>query len=284
MWKPWPLCVAAAAVAVWPTDGGEGCANEEYRSPYSVTFTVPMAELLQGIADGERGDPHRESSIPFEHWDSRRVRRNYGAWGPPSRHYLSPGEAVLGKSIEWKRERVIAVGLHFRGYKYQHHHIPDWDPPAGWPWKHCCAGHNSKGVDCSNFSAFVYNQAFGLKPTGAVGAQSTLHEFPGPGPGHHHRVRHIELPDSYAETVKKLRTGDLLYVRNHTGHIAHVVLWVGLIGQAPDKTPLVLDSTGGTVIDSNGNHIPCGIHLRPFREDSWYYHSASHAIRVWHEE
>ena len=62
------------------------------------------------------------------------------------------------------------------------------------------------------------------------------------------------------------------------------MLWVGPIGRSPDKTPLVLDSTGGSVVDSNGNHIPCGIHLRPFLENSWYYHSASHAIRVWHEE
>jgi len=25
------------------------------------------------------------------------------------------------------------------------------------------------------------------------------------------------------------------------------------------------------------------VHLQPFREDSWYFHSANHAIRVWHD-
>jgi hypothetical protein len=41
----------------------------------------------------------------------------------------------------------------------------------------------------------------------------------------------------------------------------------------------VIDSHGEGVKDANGNSIPPGIHLRPFREDSWYNRSASHAHR-----
>ena len=48
----------------------------------------------------------------------------------------------------------------------------------------------------------------------------------------------------------------------------------------PDGTPLILDSHGEGVKDSNGKSIPCGINLRPFRKNSWYFKSASHAHRL----
>jgi len=64
--------------------------------------------------------------------------------------------------------------------------------------------------------------------------------------------------------------------------ISHVVLWVGGIGHVPDKVPLILDSHGDSVKDSSGHVIPAGVHLRPFREKSWYFRNASHAIRVLH--
>jgi cell wall-associated NlpC family hydrolase len=258
-------------------------ASEDYRTPYHIQFHFPVEELLADIDNGERGNPFRESAIPHRDWDARHVRTQYGAWGPPARHYAAPPH-VLDRSVQWKRERTIAVALRFVGYGYQHHHIPDWEPPRGWPWKPCCVGHNGKGVDCSNFTSFVYNLGFGMKPTSETKQQSRLHEFPGPGPGRHTRVRHIELPDSYEKLVEKLQTGDLIYIRNRREKIAHVVLWVGSIGSAPDKTPLIIDSHGGGVKDSSGVNIPCGIQVRPFRDNSWYHHSADHAIRVWHED
>jgi cell wall-associated NlpC family hydrolase len=141
-------------------------------------------------------------------------------------------------------------------------------------------GHNGKGVDCSNFTAFVYNLALGLKPSGDVKKQSAQLEIPGPGPDRISRAVRIELPPSYAQRVKVLRTGDLLYIRNRKDEISHVVLWVGEIGQSPDNSPLLIDSHGEGVHDCRGNTIPCGIYLRPFCEKSWYCHSASHAIRV----
>ena len=52
-----------------------------------------------------------------------------------------PGPAWQVQSDEGaRRQRVIAVALRYRGYGYQHHHIPDWDPPPEWPWKPTCAG------------------------------------------------------------------------------------------------------------------------------------------------
>ena len=256
--------------------------DKDYKSPYAVKFTYPVKELIADLERGERGDPRRESSIPQEDWYARHVRERFGAWGPPARRYPAP-EGILDKPITWKRERTIAVALRFLGYGYQHHHVPDWDPPKEWPWKETRVGHNGKGVDCSNFTAFVYNQGFGIKPTGAVKEQSAAREFPGPVEGRRTSVRRIELPRAYDEMVKALKTGDLVYIRNRDKEIAHVVLWVGAIGQAPDRQPLIIDSHGDGVKDANDMAIPCGIHLRPFRNDSWYHRSASHALRVWEE-
>jgi squalene-hopene/tetraprenyl-beta-curcumene cyclase len=255
----------------------------DYRSPYSVKFTLPLKDLVGDLENSERGDYRKASTFAFAEWSGKRVLDAYGPWGPPARHFPAP-EKLAERSLEWQRQRVIAVGLRFQGYGYQHHHIPDWDPPKDWPWKETKGGHNGKGVDCSNFTAFVYNLGLGIKPTGNVKKQADQLEHPGPGPNKTTHALRIEKPATYAELTRTLQTGDLLFIRNKKGEISHVVLWVGAIGQAPDGSPLILDSHGDGVKDSNGNSIPHGIYLRPFRENSWYFQSASHAIRVLHAE
>lgn len=252
-----------------------------YRSPYSVAFTIPLKELTGDFDNGQRGDAAQQSSVALANWYSKEVRDRYGVWGPPARHYPPPA-GLAERSLEWKQQRVIAAALRFQGYGYQHHHVPDWDPPADWPWKKVRSGHNGKGVDCSNFTAFAYNLALGLKMTGDVKKQAAAVELAGSVKGANAttRIERIDKPATYAELVKTLCTGDLLFIHNKEKEISHVVLWVGPIGQAPDKTPLILDSHGEGVKDSSGQTIPDGIHLRPFRESSWYYRSSSHALRI----
>jgi cell wall-associated NlpC family hydrolase len=178
---------------------------------------------------------------------------------------------------------VIAVAVRFLGYGYQHHHVPDWDPPQGWPWKQTCAGRNGRGVDCSNFTGFVYNLGFGLRLNTEVAHQADERIAEGPG-REKTRLQHVKLPESYKERIATLRTGDMVFIRNREARISHVVLWVGSNGRSPDGVPLVIDSHGENVRDSEGRHVPCGIQLRPFRENSWYNHSASHAVRVFADE
>jgi hypothetical protein len=274
-------CLVASVAGLLSVRADDRAGQKAYRSPYAVEFTFPAKDLVADIESGGRGDPRHESTVPHAEWSSPHVRKRYGSWGPPAKHYAAP-ERVAGKSLEWKRERVIAVGLRFVGYEYQHHHIPDWHPPEGWPWEKVAAGHNGKGVDCSNFSSFVYNLGFGLKPNSAIKRQSELREVPGPGEGRETRTERVELPESYAERAKVLKTGDLLFIKSRKGEVSHVVLWVGPIGKSPDGTPLILDSHGDGVKDSNGETIPAGVHLRPFREKSWYNGSASHALRLIH--
>ncbi|MCE9563511.1 MAG: C40 family peptidase [Planctomycetes bacterium] len=271
----WIVLLSSAIVV--PTLPADDTKREDYKSPYSVKFSHPLKELV-GDLDGPRGDPHLESDVPFREWNTDASRKKFETWGPPQRHYPEP-EGIANKSREWKQQRVIAVALRFQGYGYNHHHIPDWLPPDTAKK----TGHNSKGVDCSNFTTFVYNLGFGIKPNSDVHKQSEEREFPLPGEKRQHKVELISKLGTYKELVDKLQTGDLLYIRNVKGEIAHVVIWVGSIGQ-PDKTPLIIDSHGDSVKDSEGNQIPNGIHLRPFIEKSWYYHSASHALRVFPEK
>jgi cell wall-associated NlpC family hydrolase len=137
-------------------------------------------------------------------------------------------------------------------------------------------------VDCSNLTGFVYNPGFGLKLSGDVHIQSEERAAKGPGE-RTTRLHQVELPSSYEDRLKTLRTGDLLFIRDRGGKISHVVIWVGSIGRSQDGVPLIIDSHGEDVRDSEGQLIPCGVHLRPFRESSWYNRSASHALRVFHE-
>jgi cell wall-associated NlpC family hydrolase len=250
-------------------------------SGYRVKFSGPVEELIGDLLHSERGDPHQESETPHHEWYSEHTRRRLGAWGPRARLY-APLEGLAAQPLEWKRERVIATAERFIGYGYQHHHIPDWDPPADWPWKKTCVGHNGRGFDCSNFTGFVYNQGFGIKISSDVHRQaSTDHAFVNERPLPVHRV---ELPADYAARQQVLKTGDLLYIRGREdGPITHVVLWIGPIGQAASGVPLIMDSHGAGVDDDEGRPIPCGVHLRPFREKSWYNRCASHAHRVFHD-
>lgn len=253
-----------------------------YRSPYMVEFTHPLEELVGDLERTERGDPRLEAEIPFAQWYGHRTLERWHSWGPSPRTY-PPVPGLERWSAQRKRERVIAVAQRFLGYGYQHHHIPDWEPPPQWPWKSTCVGSNGKGVDCSNFTGFVYNLGFGMRLNTEVEHQSEERTAKGPGAGHT-PLHHVALPESYEERIKALRTGDLLFIRNRGGKISHVVLWVGSVGRSPDDVPLIMDSHGDDVRDSEGTAIPCGIQLRPFRKNSWYNHSAAHALRVFRDD
>jgi cell wall-associated NlpC family hydrolase len=249
---------------------------------YGLVYTHPLEQLIGDLTDSERGDPHRESEVPHRDWYSQRERRRMGSWGPKARTY-PPLPGLEARPLEWKRERVIATAARFIGYGYQHHHIPDWDPPADWPWQSTCVGHNGKGFDCSNFTSFVYNQGFGIRVTAAVADQSNVHRA-FESSGRAIELRRIELPKDLAGRQEILRTGDLLYIRGREdGPVTHVVIWVGAVGRSTSGVPLVMDSHGPNVRDDEGRSIPCGVQLRPFRAKSWYSRCASHAHRIFHK-
>jgi NlpC/P60 family len=279
------LLASALATGALEVQGNPEQGRHTVRTPsgYSIEFTLPEKELIGDLLHGERGDPHAEAQVPFREWYPPPGKRHFDSWGPAARHYPAvPG--IEHRSLAWKRERVVATAARFLGHGYQHHHVPDWDPPKDWPWKETCVGHNGKGVDCSNFTSFAYNQGFGIHLNSDIKHQS---ELASALEGQHEKLRlkHIPLPASYEERIKVLLPGDLVYIRGREdGPITHVVLWVGSLGRSSSGAPLHMDSHGADVKDDEGRQIPCGVQLRPFREHSWYNKCASHAIRTFYEE
>jgi len=264
-------------------DEAEGAVESSgpYESPYRLTFKHPLRELLFD-AEGERGRASEQSSVPHREWYSPAVRRRYGSWGVPSRKFECPPQ-VRGKGVEWRRERVVATATRCIGYQYQHHHVPDWDPPESWPWKECCGQRHAKGLDCSNYSGWNYNWALGIHLNTDVHKQAERKTAPSSHGEVHAETIHRpqgEAGQWYAELCRTLAPGDLLYIGNRERtKVTHVIMWVGHCAECPNGEPLVIDSTGGRIKDARGRRIPCGIHLRPFRKGSWYHHAFAHAHR-----
>lgn len=254
-------------------------AQNTYTSPYTVKFSFKEEDLIGDLLKGPRADSKEYASVPFQEWYNPANQTRWTYRGPPAKHF-NPPAGLSNKSPQWSRERVIAAGMRYIGYSYQHHHVPEWDPPAEWPRDSEQKTPAGKGLDCSNFTAFAYNLALGIKPTGDIRDQSEMTEVKGPGPGRIIPVTRIELPTKHEDFEKELLSGDLLYIKNTKGVLSHVVLWVGSIGRSPDGMPLILDSTGSGNYDAKGSEIPDGIQLRAFTPRSWYFRQASHVLRI----
>lgn len=258
---------------------GSLLAQDGYKSPYSVKFSFQEEELIGDLLKGPRSDWKDYATVPYSQWQDPSNQRRWGYWGPSIKQ-LSPPAGLAKKSPQWSRERVIATAMRYLGYSYQHHHVPEWEPPADWPQDPDQKTPVGKGVDCSNFTGFVYNLALGILPSTGIKQQSEMTEAAGPGAGRSVPVKRIELPQSYEDFPKELQTGDLLFVKSNKGNVSHVVLWVGKIGESPDGMPLILDSTGSGAKDANGVTIPDGVHLRAFKRSVWYFTQASHVLRI----
>lgn len=256
-----------------PAQGG-------YQSPYQLQLRHSEQELTENFNQPPWNSPSLESDIPHHEWYSPAVHKKYGPWGPAARQYpAAPG--LERRSVEWLQDRVIHSAARWIGLPYQHHHIPSWNPPAGWPWKQVAYGKNSPGIDCSNFSSFYYNYGLGVKLDTGIKQQAERTTVRGPGGRGIMQLERIEKT-GYDELIRILQPADLLYIRNNGGKLAHVIMFLGKAAGSPDGTPLIIDSTGGGHVDCNGNAIPIGVHLRPFGPKTWYYNSFAHAHRIVH--
>jgi hypothetical protein len=250
----------------------------DYRSPYRLKYRHPIPTISAGFEEPPWKSNYDEAMIPHAEWFTESTRRRWGAWGPPARQYPS-SRHVHNKEQTFLQDRVILAASKWIGLSYQHHHVPDWYPPANWPWKKVSLGRNAPGIDCSNFSSFYYNYALGIKLDTAIVTQAERLQVRGPGGEGRIELERVE-PKSYDDFALILQPADLLYIRNKSGKLAHVVMWLGVVGEGPDKTPLVIDSTGEGHRDSNGKFIPSGIQIRPFGPKSWYFHDFAHAHRI----
>jgi hypothetical protein len=247
--------------------------TEAYQSPYALAFSCPQSDLAAGFDQTPWNDPQSEAMEPFAAWDATHARSPGAAWGPPARHYPVP--RLPRQDEAYRRERVIFVAALHIGLAYQHHHLPSWAPPPGWPWLRVAAGVNGPGLDCSNFSAFVFNYALGLRLPTAIGMQAVQLSLEGPGGTGCQPVSRVHRA-RYGALLAALQPADLLYFRDRRGRIRHAGFWIGTLA----GTPLILDSTDTRHRDGRGQMVPTGVHLRPFDEGGWYWRHFSHAHRL----
>jgi cell wall-associated NlpC family hydrolase len=266
-----------------PVPSPEDPGDAGYVSPYALSFASGGGLLNAGFDQRPWNDPSAESALPVAAWQAAHARTSTGlwppgaAWGPAASQYPAP--SLPRTDAAYLRERVIAVAARQIGLAYQHHHIPSWVPPAGWAWSPVAAEPDGPGLDCSNFTSFVFNYALGIKlPTG-VRLQGEALALNGPGGVGCLRAEPIAL-GHFAALETTLAPADLIYVRNRAGAVVHVVMWLGATGQSPDGQSLIIDCSQTRHRDANGMPIPPGVRLRPFRRDGWYWRHASHAHRI----
>lgn len=170
--------------------GPAGVSGSETGAGYS--FSCDHGSLT---ADFASRDALPQSVEPISEWYQTNARGRYsnGGWGPRANAFPLPviPSGASCDPITWKRERVLAVAMRYinapdnpLGLQYRHHHIPGWDPQdSTYPG---AAGENADvdapqdqpawdpgpGLDCSNFTAWVYNYGLGIKFSGDVHRQA----------------------------------------------------------------------------------------------------------------
>jgi hypothetical protein len=194
----------------------------------SSSTLVHGAELPSVTTDFAQRDMLPESNTPERDWYGN---RRLGSWGPHPRQY-PPAKAPAGcDPVEWERARIIAVAKKYIGLPYQHHHIPAWSPAEG------------PGLDCSNFTSWVYNYGLGIQFDSKIQIQESSSSAPG---------RLLGKDEKFAP-------GDLLYIlKADRSRVSHVAIFV--------DDSHVIDAHNGSV------------QVRNF--DGWYKWNLSHARRV----
>ena len=252
-----------------------------YASPYRFRYTVPAESLIPDMA-GSRGVVSNWANVSFANWYSTSTRNTYGSWGPRCKAMSQPTADILGWPLDLRRQRIFAFAERYLGFLYEHHHLPEWDPPADWPWDPECTVEHNQGVDCSNFTGWLYNWCFGIQLDTDIDVQAVETVIPVTG-GSSITLERINKPaGGYAGLVSALQPGDLCFVfaSGSTTDIAHVFVWLGTYGAGPSGQPLVLDATTGAHTNFYGVDIPCGVQIRPFLPTSSYFTRFSHAFRV----
>jgi cell wall-associated NlpC family hydrolase len=302
---------------------------EDYQSPYTLKFDFAWEDLVTGF-----------DKPPFNKWSMQADKRyfknpkrwyNYSVyqnipkgaragsiqWGPEANQFPVPvaPEAARENISNWMRQRLVAVAASMIGYGYRHHHIPDWNPKQSWydeaPEKpeFIVGDLIGQGLDCSDYTAWLYNFGLGISLNTAIEKQATM-KMAQDLLGKSYQVQRVaDATDSLEILQNKLQTGDLLFIagspelskadiqnqltRPKQLKITHVVMWLGSTGVSPNNVPLITDSHGAEILDSNQKAIPAGIQVRPFNNatqdittpvnessQSWYFDHFAWALRV----
>ncbi len=210
---------------------------------YRYVMCVCLLLSLNGISLGEdrNDDCYSEKSLTYD-FDQRdslpELEKSPASavskkWGPHAYSYPAVSVPIGCDLVKWKRLRVVAVAKRYIGLPYEHHHIPSWKSVE----------YQTQGLDCSNFTSWVYNYGLGLKFTSDIQEQSEGPKAPG---------RVLNEGESF-------EPGDLLFIlKRDRSKVSHVAIFVD----------------GKLIIDSHG----VGVEIRTF--EGWYKSHFSHARRI----
>lgn len=226
------LCVGLFAGPSLAVGASAGLARAEPGAqPYA--FTCNQASLS---ADFASRDELPQTQVPPADWYQTDADGHYSnrGWGP--RADTLPPPAVPDDAgcapTTWMQERILTVAMRYinspdnpLGLQYRHHHIPGWDPSnstfAGAPEENpdtdvpdgLTAWDAGRGLDCSNFTAWVYNYGLGIKFDGDV-----HHQFAGTAGPMGQRI-----PQD-----GPFEPGDLIFLHpdGNTNQASHVVIYI----------------------------------------------------------
>ncbi len=173
-------------------------------------------------ADFVLRDALPQSDTPQSQWY---IKNWNNGWGPKAATYPTVEVPTGCDGVAWKQARVIAVARKYLGLRYQHHHIPAWNPPVGLT-EHA---DESPGLDCSNFTAWVYNYGLGIRFTSDVQDQGESSQAPG---------RRLAPSEPFAP-------GDLLFIlKQDSSAVSHVVIYI--------DAQHIIDSSGNNGVTEHG--------------------------------
>jgi len=220
----------------------------------------------------------------------------------------------------WATQRLLAAAGQLIGTPYQHLHLPSFDPapsvsagrfnwsavsnepllqttqqlpsavgPSANPYA-SSYGVPEAGIDCTDFSAYIYNLALGIQLYSGTGTQIQFDSGTAPTPtnnpspslslaldpygapitpsffkGPNYGRDTVNAATSLDPLIGQLQPGDLLYIGGPDG-IRHVVIWLGpygtladgspspvnLVISSHDNTPAIFDLTSGSDLDADG--------------------------------
>lgn len=169
---------------------------------------LPLPPASQAThAQNPSEDFSYRDQLPQTEIDTSQWKSCCGAWGPCPVTFPAVAIPQGEKNpTEWARIRVIEAAKRLMGLPYGHFHIPAMG-----------------GLDCSNFSAWVYNYAFGIRISSEIRRQAAQ------------AGRILLAPEI-------LEPGDLVFLWNREQtQISHVALYV-------NKNTVIDSSIGGVAL------------------------------------
>lgn len=193
--NPW---AAGKGIAINPVDNRDlfnqvSTAITSYTPPFAVNLNpLNLSRPQDLIADlsGPNGSLSIYTDTVVKNWDPQKTPT---PWGPQAPGQAGKGTGVRpqfnveiapNQLVQLYQQRLVNVAMASLGVNYQHHHTPLWYSPQSWstpttppPQVRYLTSpelRQTQGVDCSNFSSWNYNLAFGFWLNSEVGTQATL--------------------------------------------------------------------------------------------------------------